>query len=558
MILRPRQEVFVDNCLKALKKNKNTLGVANTGFGKTIALSAIAGNYIRKNKRAIVLAHRDELTNQNSEKFLRVNPNSTVSFFDATRKDWTGQIVFSMVQTLSQPKNLETMSFFDLMVIDEVHHAPSATYKKTIDRAKQVNPEIDILGATATPERSDKKGLASIFNNVADIVTIGEMVREGFLVPPRGMVIDLGTQDALSRVKKTANEYDQAEVEAIQNTTINNIMIVDKWKELASDRRTVAFCSTVQHSLDVRDAFRDAGVVSEAVHGGLSRKERAAILAAFDRGEINVLTNPMLLTEGWDSQICSCVMLLRISSHKSTVIQMVGRGLRTIDSNLHPGWTKKDCIVLDFGISLISHGDLESEVKLRHDKKSKDTEKRKKKCPSCVAEVPLNAKECPLCGYSFRIEVDECGLYNELEELRLIEIDLINKSPFHWYNLFDSERAMIAAGMNAWACVCSPDDEAWYAIGSFDRKTELLTVSSKINAISIADDFMRQKESSSSAKKAASWRKRPATEKQRENLLKLNIFIGDAMDPKLDRGEAMAKLTFCFYRHKIEHFLGVR
>lgn len=237
---------------------------------------------------------------------------------------------------------------------------------------------------------------------------------------------------------------------------------------------------------------------------------------------------------------------------------MVGRGLRTIDNSLHPGWIKKDCIVLDFGISLLTHGNLETEVKLRHDKNPKDKEPQKKKCPDCSAELPLNAKECPLCGYSFRIEVDENGFYDELEELRLIEIDLINKSPFHWYNLFDSGRAMIAAGLNAWACVCSPDDENWYAIGSFDRQTSLLTVSNKLNAVSVADDFMRKNESSASSKKAASWRKLQATDKQKENLVKLQVFASDAFDPLLDRGEAMAKLTFCFYRHKIEHFMGIR
>lgn len=558
MILRPYQERAIKNSIDAIKKHGNTLLVSPTGGGKTIMLSAVAGHHIKKQRKVMVLAHRDELTSQNSDKFLRVNPNTSVSFFDATRKDWTGQAVFSMVQTLSQDKNLSSMPPVDLIIVDETHRSAANSYRKVFNAAKEKNAKVGIFGVTATPERSDSKGLAETFNNVADIITIGELIRDGFLVPPRGMVIDLGTQEALSRVKKTANDYDQTEVEAIQNTTINNIMIVDKWRELARDRRTVAFCSTVQHSLDVRDAFRDAGIIAETVHGGLPRKERAAILAAFDRGEINILTNPMILTEGWDSQICSCVMLLRTSSHKSTVIQMVGRGLRTIDNSLHPGWIKKDCIVLDFGISLLTHGNLETEVKLRHDKSPKDKEPQKKKCPDCSAELPLNAKECPLCGYSFRIEVDENGFYDELEELRLIEIDLINKSPFHWYNLFESDRAMIAAGLNAWACVCSPDDENWYAIGSFDRQTSLLTVSNKLNAVSVADDFMRKNESSASSKKAASWRKLQATDKQKENLVKLQIFASDVFNPLLDRGEAMAKLTFCFYRHKIEHFMGIR
>lgn len=558
MILRPYQERAIKNCLDAIKKHKNTLLVSPTGAGKTIMLSAVAGHYVKKNKKVLVLAHRDELTSQNSEKFLRVNPDSNVSFFDASKKDWTGQAVFSMVQTLSQDKHLETMPPVDMVIIDESHRSAANSYRKVFEAAKRKNPNTDIFGVTATPERSDSRGLAETFNNVADVITLEELIRDGFLVPPRGMVIDLGTQEALSRVKKTANDYDQAEVEAIQNTTINNIMIVDKWKELASDRSTVVFCSTVQHAIDIRDAFRDAGVIAETLNGGTSKEERAAILKAFDRGDIQLVTNAMILTEGWDSQRCSCAVLLRTSSQKSMVIQMVGRALRTVDQAIHPGFIKKDALIMDFGISLLTHGDLAVNVKLKHDKGPKNEEKRKKKCPDCKAELPIQVKECPLCGYSFKIQVDEDGFYDELEELRLIEIDLVNKSPFRWYSLFESERAMLASGMSAWACVCSPDDENWYAVGHCDSKTTLLAISNKLNSISVADDFMRKNESASTSKKAASWRKLSATDKQRMNLAKLQVFANDSLNPLIDRGEAAAKLTFCFYRHKIEHLMGIR
>lgn len=558
MILRPYQERAIKNCLDALKKHKNTLLVSPTGAGKTIMLSAVAGHYVKKNKKVLVIAHRDELTSQNSDKFLKVNPSASVSFFDANKKDWTGQAVFSMIQTLSQDRHLEAMQPVDMVIIDESHRSAANSYRKVFEAARAKNPNTDIFGVTATPERSDSRGLAETFNNVADVITLEELIRYGFLVPPRGMVIDLGTQESLSHVKKTANDYDQSEVEAIQNTTINNIMVVDKWKELASDRSTVVFCSTVQHAIDIRDAFRDAGIVADTVHGNTPKEERAAILKAFDKGEIQIVTNAMILTEGWDSQRCSCAVLLRISSHKSMVIQMVGRALRTVDQSIHPGLIKKDALIMDFGISLLTHGDLAVNAKLKHDKDPSEEEKRKKSCPDCKAELPIQVKACPLCGYSFKIEVLEDGSYDEVEELRLIEIDLVNKSPFKWYNLFESGRAMIASGISAWACVCSPDDESWYTIGYFESKTALLSVSSKLSAISTADDFMRKNESSSSSKKAAAWRKMAATDKQRLNLAKLQVFANDSLSPLIDRGEAAAKLTFCFFRHKIEHLMGVK
>lgn len=549
--LRPRQEIFVGRCLASLKEHGNTLGVANTGFGKTIALSAITGKVIGKAKRALIMAHRDELTRQNSDKFRLVNPTVPLSFFNADRKSFGGQTVFSMVQTLSQEKNLASMPAFDLLVIDEAHHAASDTYRQVIARAQELNNKVQILGVTATPERADRRGLRRTFSNVADVVTITEMVQAGHLVPPKALVIDIGTQDALMCVKKTANDFDQAEVEAIQNTTYNNHQIVDKWMELASDRPTVCFCSTVQHAEDVRDAFREYGIRAEAVHGRMGLKKRREILAAFDRKEIQVLCNPMILTEGWDCQICSCVMLLRSSSHKSTAIQMVGRGLRKVDSAIYPGVVKRDCLVLDFGITLITIGDLNSQVKLRDDgAKSDPEEAQKKDCPECQASLPVQTRTCPLCGYEFKVELIE-GIYNEAAELRLIEIELINKSPFRWANLWGSENLMVASGFEAWACVCSPDGENWLAVGGKGRDVRHLGTTNRLGAIATADDWMREHETDRNAKKSARWLSEPATIKQ------LQILAGFGGVGIMSKIEAAAYITFHYNRSQIEFFLGV-
>ena len=525
--------------------------MANTGFGKTIALSAITGLRIKKKKRALIMAHRDELTRQNSDKFRQVNPTIPISFFNADSKSFNGQTVFSMMQTLSQEKHLATMRPFDLLVIDEAHHAASDTYRQVIARAKESNNKTEILGVTATPERTDRRGLRQTFSNVADVVTLTEMVQAGHLVPPRALVIDIGTQSQLKNVKKTADDFDQAEVEAIQNTNYNNRQIVEKWKELAIDRPTVAFCATVQHAKDVRDAFRAEGIEAEAVHGSMSKKKRREILAAFDRGEIPVLCNPMILTEGWDCQICACVMLLKTSSHKSTAIQMIGRGLRKVDPELYPGINKIDCLVLDFGITLITIGDLISTVKLKDDGGKKEKEEaRKKTCPDCEAQLPVQTMTCPLCGYEFKIELID-GIYNEAAELRLIEIDLINKSPFRWNNLWSSDKLMIATGFKAWASVCSTDFESWHAIGGKGRETKHLGTTNRLGAVASADDWMRQHETAANARKSAGWMNQPATQKQVSMLAR---FGGVGIMSKI---EAAAYLTFHFNRSGIEHFLGV-
>ncbi len=169
------------------------------------------------------------------------------------------------------------------------------------------------------------------------------------------------------------------------------------WREKAGDRQTVVFSSTVDHAENVADAFNANGIPAAVVHGDLDDATRRATLAAYDAGDIQVVVNVAVLTEGWDHPPTSCVVLLRPSSYKSTMIQMIGRGLRTVDPEEHPGVIKTDCIVLDFGTSTLIHGSLEQDVDL--DGQQAHGDAPTKECPECGAVVPLAVTECPLCGH---------------------------------------------------------------------------------------------------------------------------------------------------------------
>ena len=192
MMLRPRQSLLVERTLAALDEHGNTLAVAPTGSGKTIMLSAVTGRVlVEPDAKACILAHRTELTGQNRDKFARVNPGMSTSVFDANEKSWRGQATFAMVQTLSRQAHLDQMPTLDLLVIDEAHHASSPTYRAVIDSVLARNPRAGICGLTATPNRGDGKGLREVFSNVADQITLGEMIAAGHLVPPRTFVLSL-------------------------------------------------------------------------------------------------------------------------------------------------------------------------------------------------------------------------------------------------------------------------------------------------------------------------------------------------------------------------------
>src|SRR5690606_30026018 len=249
--------------------------------------------------KAAVLAHRDELTVQNRDKFARVNPDITTSVVDASHKSWNGRVTFAMVQTLSRSTNLSAMPTLDLLVIDEAHHATADSYRRIIDEAFKRNPAGRIFGVTATPNRGDRKGLHEVFSNVADQIRIGELIRSGHLVPPRTFVIDVGVKDELARVRKTASDFDMGEVERIMNRTPVTDAVIRHWQEKAAGRQTVVFCSTVDHAHSVTEAFSAAGIVAALVHGEMGDTERKTVLAAYAAGDVQVVVNVAVLTEGW-------------------------------------------------------------------------------------------------------------------------------------------------------------------------------------------------------------------------------------------------------------------
>jgi len=548
MRLRPRQKLFVERSLSALDTRDNTLSVASTGFGKTLALSAVVGQRIgNSTAKVCVLAHRDELTAQNREKFGRVNPAITTSVVDATSKSWGGQVTFAMVPTLTRERNLAAMPKLDLLVIDEAHHAVADSYRRIIDHVRDANPDARIFGVTATPNRGDKKGLRAVFDNVADQVRLGELIASGHLVPPRTFVIDVGVQDKLRAVRKTVSDFDMSEVAEIMDHAPITEEVIRHWQEKAADRPTVVFCSTVAHAAHVAEAFNAAGIPTGLIHGDLPSEERRNILAAFAKGEIRVITNVAVLTEGFDHPPISCVVLLRPSSYKSTMIQMVGRGLRTVDPAEHPGVVKTDCVVLDFGTSSLTHGTLEQDVDLEG--KTTNGEAPLKTCPACEADIPLASRECPICGELLvedEGETRDGGLGGALSGFVMTEIDLLKRSSFEWVDLFDTEDALLATGFSAWGGIFWLEG-LWYSIGGARGvQPQLLGIGERSVCLAQADDWLNDHETDESAFKTRAWLNQPATEKQLQYLTP-----AARSDFGLTRYKASALMTFGFNKRAI-------
>lgn len=512
MILRPYQQNVVSAVHKALENHNDTLVVAATGAGKTIILSSIAGDIGGKQ---LILQHRHELVRQNMSKYQIINPDVSVGLWTAGIKSFASKTTFAMVQSLE--KHTDEIPKLDLLIADEAHHCAAPTWKRIINAVKDKNPDVKILGFTATPTRADRKGLRSVFSNVAAEVSTKTLIGLGFLVPYRTFVVNVGdTIESLRNLKGQSDFGDQEDVAEILNTVPVNEEIIRNWHDKSEGRPTVVFASTVAHAQSVAKAFREAGISAECVHGEMPIQERKEILDRMAAGDVQVVTNAMVLTEGWDFPPVSCVILLRQCSSKSPMIQMVGRGLRTVNPEEYPGVIKKDCIILDFGASLLTHGTLEADSDLTDDVAAKEQEPLTKLCPQCRMELPIQTRVCPICGYLFVTKADDA----QQTHIELTEIDLLSQSKWRYEDLWGNGCAMIASGFTAWAAIFSSDFENWYALGKVatDRRVRLVRLGSRIQALAAADDFLREHETENNAKKTKRWLDEAATQKQMETL----------------------------------------
>jgi ATP-dependent helicase IRC3 len=338
--LRDYQREAVDEVLKDYYSGNNRLLIhLPTAAGKTIVMAALAREF---NKRVLVLAHREELIAQAADKFLLYWPEADLGICMAGRKEVENTIVIGSVQSCFQPKRLKSLQNqgFELLLIDEAHHAASASYQKIIETLGFTPGSGNLLvGVTATPMRTDKKALGQTFDKLTYSRSISTMVKSGYLAPVVGRKIL--TSFALDKLKTRAGDFCLGDLSAAVNTPERNSFIAAKYKEHASDRKGVAFCADVQHCKDLADALRAQGVPAAAVWGDMEQHERRQALESLKDGGLQVLTSCGILTEGFDEPSISCIAMARPTKSKGLYIQCVGRGLR-----LYPG--KSNCLVLDF------------------------------------------------------------------------------------------------------------------------------------------------------------------------------------------------------------------
>ena len=388
MELRPYQKKAVDNAVKMLLDRGNSLIVAGTGAGKTIMMAAAIGQWFMgfkaqhgRKPHVLVLVHRTEIHGQNHSKFSLVCPDIATSEITAVKKSVKGNVHFGMVQTVVNllPEFERANSFFDLIVIDECHHAAASTYEEIIEWNTVHNPDTAVLGVTATPNRGDKLPLIHLWDNFYQI-TSRFLIDSHYLVRPKFLdlspVFERNGETEKGHLGKYVKNDDTG------RATISKLC--DDYLNNKEPGKSVIFAPSHEFCIMIYEVLKEKGRKPAYLASGIDDETRKIELEKFEKGDFDELINVDTCTEGYDFPELRNLVDFDTNGTHGQWVQKVGRVLRTA-----PG--KTTCTVIDFGGNVDLYPDgVETDVNLEGAVRNK---KGHKLCDDDFFRAPRKERE---------------------------------------------------------------------------------------------------------------------------------------------------------------------
>lgn len=406
--LRDYQEKHVRATRAAMRRARRIIMQAPTGAGKSVMISYMIARAAERGLSAWLICHRQELLDQLSGTLWQAGVNHGVIMSGRTPTRHPIQI--ASIQTLV--RRLGKLRPPDMLAIDECHHATATSYLKTIAAC----PKAFVIGLTATPSRTDGRGLGDVFEEIVDGPSVGELIERGFLSKYR--VIAPREAMDVSSVHIRGGDFARGELSVAMDKRAIIGDAVEHYKKYVAPKSCLVYCVSRMHAQHVTEGYRDAGIDARYVAGDTEKSERVRIIRGFKAGRIPVIVSVDLFGEGLDCPGLTAVQLLRPTQSLGLHLQQIGRALR-----VEPG---KDCaIILDHVGNTWRHGlpDDEREWSLEGRKKQKkkaadDAGPNIRHCEKCFA-VFRAAPTCPVCGH----EIEVKG--REVEEVdgELLEVD---------------------------------------------------------------------------------------------------------------------------------------
>ena len=322
--------------------------VLPTGAGKSTVIGKLVSDAYHAGHRVVLLAHRGELIDQMIRDLKAVDPSipeQHIGVVRADQDDHTAPIVGATLQTLATVKRRNALGKRDVIIWDEVHHAPAAGYHATFTDLGGYDNAF-MCGVTATMHRSDTTkgkqsaiGLGDVIEKISYERDLKWAIENEYLVPPTGLTVRIGALNALNEIKNVAGDFNQGDLAEVMEAAVE--YTVDAIEMHARDRRSIVFASSVAAAEQIADQINERGNLRAAsTVGTMTYEERQPVYEAFRNGDLDIMVTVMVLSEGADFPMCDAVVMARPTRSRILYSQMVGRALR-----LYEG--KSDALVLD-------------------------------------------------------------------------------------------------------------------------------------------------------------------------------------------------------------------
>ena len=357
---------------KALCLHRSVMAQMPTGTGKTYLLTAVIDSFVRANPKAKVwiVAHRRELVSQIDETVRKFH-----SYSSATSSLLSSVKAMSIQWLMRHYDEIEEEP--GMIVIDEAHHALAKTYKEMWERF----PKAKFLGLTATPCRLNGKGFTDLFDVLVQSWGVPEFISKGRLATYDFVSIksDGVTQRLIDSLQKRGadGDYQNKEMDMLLNKKPSIERLYRSLEEFGKDRKGIVYAINISHAQKITKLYQEHGVKAIAIDSKTPATERQQDIEAFKKGDIQVLVNVDIFSEGFDCPDVEFVQLARPTLSLAKYLQMVGRGLRVAKG-------KKNCVIVDnvglyrvFGLpSQVWNWNAMSEGKLKVGKKKETPKER--------------------------------------------------------------------------------------------------------------------------------------------------------------------------------------
>ena len=330
------QEDMKERIEKALRLHRSVMAQMPTGTGKTYLLTAVIDSFVSNNpmEKVWIVAHRRELVSQIDEtvrKFHSYSASNTSSLLSSVKAMSIQWLMRHYDEIEEEP---------GMIVIDEAHHALAKTYKGMWDRF----PKAKFLGLTATPCRLNGKGFTDLFDVLVQSWGVPEFISKGRLATYDFVSIksDGVTQRLIDSLQKRGadGDYQNKEMDMLLNKKPSIERLYRSLEEFGKDRKGIVYAINISHAQKITKLYQENGVKAIAIDSKTPAAERQQDIEAFKKGDIQVLVNVDIFSEGFDCPDVEFVQLARPTLSLAKYLQMVGRGLRVAKG-------KKNCVIID-------------------------------------------------------------------------------------------------------------------------------------------------------------------------------------------------------------------